>query len=162
MPWKETRVMDERMRFIGAVIEDPRGNFTRLCARFGVSRAKGYKWLARYRELGPAGLEDRKPVALTCPHRTPDEVVDRVVALRKQFPFDGPKKLRARLRVIEGPKFAVPAASTIGEILDRVTTGPVGSHFHRYHRLPEHQPVARRRTSPCGRRREIESSRALQ
>jgi transposase InsO family protein len=119
MPWKETRVMDERMRFIGAVIEDPRGNFTRLCARFGISRAKGYKWLARYRELGPAGLEDRKPVALTCPHRTPDEVVDRVVALRKQFPFDGPKKLRARLRVIEGPKFAVPAASTIGEILDR-------------------------------------------
>jgi hypothetical protein len=25
MPWKETRVVDERMRFIAATLEDPRG-----------------------------------------------------------------------------------------------------------------------------------------
>jgi hypothetical protein len=64
---------------------------------FGISRAKGYKWLERYREEGPKGLEDRMPVARSCPHRTPDAVVDRVVALRKEFPFDGLEKLRARL-----------------------------------------------------------------
>ncbi len=40
MPWKETRVVDERMRFIAAVLEDPCGNFALLCRRFGVSRAK--------------------------------------------------------------------------------------------------------------------------
>lgn len=118
MPWKETRVVDERVRFIAAVQEDPRGNFARLCGRFGISRAKGYKWLARYREGGPAGLLDRKPVPGSCPHRTSEQVEDRVVELRKQLPQYGPKKLRAIL-LEQAPELAIPAASTIGDILDR-------------------------------------------
>ena len=119
MPWKETRPVDERLRFIAAVQEDPKGNFTRLCARFGISRAKGYKWVERYEQLGPAGLEDRKPIARLCPHRTADPVVDRVVAMRKQHPHDGPKKLRVRLLDLHEPSLRVPAASTIGDILER-------------------------------------------
>jgi transposase InsO family protein len=118
MPWKETRIVEERLRFIAAVLEDPKGNFARLCARFGISRAKGYKWVARYRELGPEGLVDRKPIARVFPHRTPDEVVDRILGLRKEHPFDGPKTLRAMLIESE-PTITVPAASTIGDILDR-------------------------------------------
>ena len=115
MPWKDTRVMDERIQFIAAVQTDPRGNFTRLCERFGISRAKGYKWVARYEQHGPGGLEDLPPRARSCPHKTGDEVIDRVVAERKAHPFDGPKKLRRRMldRGVE----VVPAASTIGEIL---------------------------------------------
>jgi putative transposase len=115
VPWKDTRVMDERIQFIAAVQADPRGNFTRLCERFGISRAKGYKWVARYEQYGPGGLEDLPPRARSCPHKTEDEVIDRVVAERKAHPFDGPKKLRRRMldRGVE----AVPAASTIGEIL---------------------------------------------
>jgi putative transposase len=118
VPWKEIRPVDERIRFIAAVQEDPKGNFAQLCRRFGIHRSKGYKWLRRYNEQGPAGLEDRKPVAHECPHRTPDEVVDRIVAMRKEYPYDGPRKLRVRLLKRE-PKLALPAASTIGEILDR-------------------------------------------
>lgn len=119
MPWKETCLVDERIRFIAAVKEDPRGNFTRLCERFGISRAKGYKWLARYQALGPAGLEDKKPVPLECPHKTPDAVVDVILGLRKQHPFDGPKKLRAMMLAMAGDEVVVPAASTIGDILGR-------------------------------------------
>lgn len=37
MPWRETLTVDERIKFIAAVQADPRGNFTRLCARFGIS-----------------------------------------------------------------------------------------------------------------------------
>jgi putative transposase len=118
MPWKETRPVDERIRFIAAVKEDPRGNFTRLCQRFGISRAKGYKWLARYEEQGPAGMEDRKPAPRTCPHRTAEDVADLVVELRKKYPFDGPKKLRQQLITLH-PTALVPAASTIGDILKR-------------------------------------------
>jgi putative transposase len=118
MPWKETRPVDERIRFIAAVKEDPRGNFTRLCQRFGISRTKGYKWLARYEAHGPAGLEDRKPAPKTRPHRTPNEVGDLVVALRKKYPFDGPKKLREQLLTLY-PTVEIPAASTIGDILKR-------------------------------------------
>jgi transposase InsO family protein len=119
VPWKEIRAVDERLRFIAAVQEDPRGNFSRLCERFGISRAKGYKWVQRYRELGPTGLEDRKPIARSCPHRTPDAVVDRILALRKEHPHDGPEKLRAQLLELRERGLRVPAASTIGEILDR-------------------------------------------
>ena len=119
MPWKETRPVEQRIQFIAAVAEDPRGNFARLCERFGISRAKGYKWLRRYDELGAAGLEDRQPIALSCPHRTPPAVIDRIVELRKGHPFDGPKKLRARLLAAGDAEIVVPAASTIGEILDR-------------------------------------------
>jgi transposase InsO family protein len=111
--------VDERVRFIAAVQQDPKGNFTQLCARFGISRAKGYKWVARYDELGPAGLEDRKPVPQACPHRTPDAIVDRILELRKRYPFDGPKKLRTMLLSAEEPNLVVPAASTIGDILNR-------------------------------------------
>jgi len=118
MPWKEVRSVDQRMQFIAAVQADPKGNFHQLCRSFGISRSKGYKWLERFRQMGPRGLEDQKPIAKSFPHRTPDEVVDRVVELRKKHPFDGPKKLRARLLVLE-PTLTVPAASTIGDILDR-------------------------------------------
>jgi putative transposase len=115
VPWKESRAMDERVRFIAAIHEDPRGNFTQLCERFGISRNKGYKWLARYKELGPSGLEDRAPVARSCPHKTDDAIADRVVAERKDHPHDGPKKLRQRM--LDKGELAIPAASTIGEIL---------------------------------------------
>jgi transposase InsO family protein len=119
VPWKDIRPVDDRVRFIAAVKEDPRGNFAELCRRFGIHRSKGYKWLQRYREHGPAGLEDRKPIAQSCPHKTPDDVVDRVVAMRKEHPWDGPKKLRERLLELGGYERHVPAASTIGDILDR-------------------------------------------
>jgi transposase InsO family protein len=110
--------MDERIRFIAAVKDDPRGNFSRLCERFGISRAKGYKWLQRYRDHGAEGLHDRKPVPHSCPHKTSGALEDRVVALRKQWPYYGPKKLRAMLLEVR-PKLEVPAASTIGDILER-------------------------------------------
>jgi transposase InsO family protein len=107
------------MRFIAAVLENPKGNFARLCEQFGISRTKGYKCVARYKELGPAGLEDRKPVPKTCPHKTPDSVVDVVLELRKKHPFDGPKKLRSMMLDMAGDELVVPAASTIGDILAR-------------------------------------------
>ena len=119
MPWKDIRPVDERHRFITAVQEDPRGNFAALCRRFGISRSKGYKWLERFRAFSWSGLEDRKPVALSCPHRTGEEVVGRIVAMRKEHPFDGPKKLRERLLALSDEQLAVPAASTIGDILGR-------------------------------------------
>lgn len=118
MPWKETRVVDERMRFVVAVQEDPRGNFAALCRQFGISRAKGYKWLARHAAFGPSGLESRPPVARSHPNQTSAAMVDRVVELRKERPHDGPKKLRALL-LEQAPELAIPAASTIGDILDR-------------------------------------------
>jgi len=49
----------------------------------GVSVRTAYKWLARFREEGPAGLHDRSSAPRRCPHATPREQVEAVIALRR-------------------------------------------------------------------------------
>jgi putative transposase len=46
MPWTETEPMKERMRFVA---DAERGLYcmSELCARYGISRRTGYKWLDR-------------------------------------------------------------------------------------------------------------------
>jgi putative transposase len=61
MPFKESCAMDERMRFIGYVLSGE-ASMTELCEAFSISRKTGYKWVARYEEFGPAGLEERPSV----------------------------------------------------------------------------------------------------
>ena len=46
MPWKETCVMDERMRFIARLLDGE--SMSRLCEEFGISRKTGYKIWNRY------------------------------------------------------------------------------------------------------------------
>src|SRR5919199_3922971 len=49
----------------------------------GVSERTCSKWIARYRAEGAAGLLDRSSAPRSIPHRTPDELVEVIVALRK-------------------------------------------------------------------------------
>ena len=116
MPWKETRPVDERLRFITLVNESD-DSFVEICRQIGISRKTGYKWVTRYEEQGLPGLLERVSVPRTTPHGTCDELVMAVLELRKDHPTWGPKKLRARLQALG--KEAVPAASTIGELLRR-------------------------------------------
>jgi putative transposase len=118
VPWKETCKVDQRLEFIAAVKADPRGNFTRLCEQFGVSRQTGYALLARYQERGPEALTDRPPRAYQCPHKTAAALEDLVVEMRKKHSTEGPKKLVERLAKAH-PEHVRPAASTVGEILKR-------------------------------------------
>lgn len=117
MPWREVCPMDEKVRFVAAVLAEEQ-SMTELCESFGVSRKTGYKWLLRYREHGPQGLH-----ALSrAPHRVPWAIAQAqagaILGVRRAHPSWGPKKLRAKL--IEGAsEQAWPAASTIGELLRR-------------------------------------------
>src|SRR5438034_4658812 len=115
MPWKESRVVDERLCFIAACSESEE-SFAGLCRRFGISRRVGYKWLDRYDELGPVGLLDRPPVARVHPAQTPAAVVDVLLTARKEQPSWGPRKLRDWLGE-QNTSQRWPAPSTIGEIL---------------------------------------------
>jgi transposase InsO family protein len=118
VPWEETSIVDQRLQFIAAVQQEPRGNFSKLCERFGISRQTGYALLARYNERGADALQDRPPRARNCPHRTDSGVEDLLVEARKQHADEGPKKLLARLAKTH-PQVTLPAASTVGEILKR-------------------------------------------
>src|ERR1044072_2586578 len=53
-----------------------------VAAELGVSRATGFKWLARFRAEGAAGLVDRSSRAHRIPGRTPPRLEARIVNLR--------------------------------------------------------------------------------
>ncbi len=69
MPWKESSVMEERLRFVARLLENE--PMTGLCREFGISRKTGYKIFNRYKEQG---LE-----AFTGRSRRPVRVVSREV-----------------------------------------------------------------------------------
>jgi putative transposase len=88
-----------------------------VARRFETTRTTLYAWTERYRTRGRAGLEDRRPVAVKCPHKTAAGVEEAILRARERFGW-GPKKLRHVL-MREHPEKTWPAASTIGDILDR-------------------------------------------
>jgi transposase InsO family protein len=115
MPWKETRAMDARARFV-IEAEAAEESFAAICRRYEISRQKGYKWLERWRAEGAAGLADRSRAPHNCPHTIRDEVRERLLELKAAHPKWGPKKLKGWLLLNE-PDFPCPAASTIGDAL---------------------------------------------
>src|SRR5258708_21247026 len=96
MPWQETSPVDQRERFI----QDHRLDLytmVELCARYGVSRKTGYKWLDRFEEDGRHGLRDRSRAPHQCPHRITPAVAAVISAPRRPHPSSGPAKPLARL-----------------------------------------------------------------
>ncbi len=61
MPWKESSVMDEGMRFVIRLKDGE--SMAALCREFGISRKTGYKILDRYEQCGVEGLSDLRPPA---------------------------------------------------------------------------------------------------
>ena len=126
MPWHETKPMSERSRFI-ALYEERLFTMSELCARFGIARKTGYKWLARYQEAGLPGLADHSRAPHTCPHRLRPQVEAALLKARAAHPTWGPKKLVAFLQRRQ-PDLVLPAPSTVGELLRRQgLTQPRGS-----------------------------------
>lgn len=97
MPWREIRAMDEKILFIA---DHLRGvdSHTQLCARYGISRKTGYKWLGRYHEQALEGLAEHTRGPHHCPTATPYALRQAVIELRQssRVPL-GAKKIRALL-----------------------------------------------------------------
>ncbi len=117
MPWKESRAMDERRRFMEEW-EKGEEDVTELCRRYGIARQTGYKWAKRYAEEGEEGLAERSRVPHHCPQAMSEAVAKAIVALRREHPRWGPRKLRAYLQARQ-PRRRWPATSSIGALLSR-------------------------------------------
>lgn len=116
MVWKVSCAMSVREEFVTlSVVEG--ANVRELCRRFGVSPKTGYKWLARFRAGGMAGLADRSRRPAVSPGETSAEMVGLIVALRAKHPAWGGRKLKRRLEDLQHA--GVPVASTITGILRR-------------------------------------------
>jgi len=116
MPWQEVDTMTLRREFI-MLAQQEDSNISELCKIFGISRKTGYKWLNRFDAYGDVGLMNRS----RRPHRTPfksHECIEAaIVALRKEHPAWGGRKIKSRLKKLGHPD--IPAASTITGILHR-------------------------------------------
>ena len=90
MPWRTATMVTERARF---VLEAERSflPFAELCRRHGISRPTGHKWLNRYRAEGLTGLEDRSHRPHSCPHLTPEPVIQRILRIRRNRGWGAPK-----------------------------------------------------------------------
>lgn len=113
--WRKTTV-DQREEMVLMWLS---GRYTgeEVARRFETSRTSLYAWTERYRASGRSGLEDRRPVAQSCPHKTTAEIEEAILKVRKRYGW-GPKKLR-RVLMREHPDVLWPYPSTIGDILTR-------------------------------------------
>lgn len=113
MPWECKTVEDQRKEFAQAAAVC--GNFSALCREYGITRRTGYKWLERY-EAGQA-MSDRSRQPQHSPNRTPPEVEQLVLDVRKENPGWGAKTIRHVLEQ-QGCK-DLPCVKTVNNILNR-------------------------------------------
>ena len=52
-----------------------------LAREFGITRAAGYKWLKRYKEAGPDGLEEQSRRPKSVPLATAEDIVVSVLGM---------------------------------------------------------------------------------
>ena len=117
MVWMEKSTMSLREEFVALASQDG-ANKRELCRRFGISPKTGYKWLARAAEDLPAAqaLADRSRRPRTSPARSPEAVEQAVLAMRREHPAWGGRKIARRLVDLNQ---APLAPSTVTHILHR-------------------------------------------
>jgi len=116
MPWKAKAVMFLREEFI---VRAERGDASvaALCREYGISRKTAYKWLTRFEKGGFRALADMVKKPRSSPLQVAADVAVEVVAIRRQHPTWGAKKIREMMRR-QGDK-EVPSLRTTARILER-------------------------------------------
>ncbi|MBI2063926.1 MAG: helix-turn-helix domain containing protein [Candidatus Yanofskybacteria bacterium] len=71
-------------------------NVARTCRYFGISRYTFYFWLKRYKNKGVEGLYDLSRKPKTSPRSTSDQIINKIIKLRKGRGL-GPVKISRRL-----------------------------------------------------------------
>jgi len=139
MPWKEESTMSLREAFIEQALEEG-ANISELCRCYAISRKTGYKWLARYRQGGQAGLSDASRRPKHSPKRTPAGVEAVLVEVRQAHPTWSGYKIKASLQ--RTGREDLPAHSTINAILKRQgQIDPQASQKHQaFQRFEQERP----------------------
>jgi transposase InsO family protein len=117
MPWKESSVMDERLRFVARLLEGEQMSL--LCREFGISRKTGYKIFDRYKDHGLEGLTDRSRRPVRYANQLAHQVETAIVRAKQDKPHWGARKIRELLVRRLAGDVRIPAKSTIHAVLDR-------------------------------------------
>jgi transposase InsO family protein len=141
MPWKASSVMEERLRFVGRLLDGE--TMSEVCREFGISRKTGYKIFDRYREHGLEALTDRSRRPVRYANQLPPPIESLIVRLKGEKPHWGARKIRELLVRRLAGDIRVPARSTIHAVLDRHGfVKRVGRPRHRAHGTPLSQGAA--------------------
>ena len=116
MPWKESCLVDERMKFVARLLEGER--MAELCREYGISRKTGYKIWNRYQHIGLNGLTDRSRRPIRYAHQLPMQIEAAIVRFKTEKPSWGAPKIREIL-ARKYPDVRTPAKSTVHAVLDR-------------------------------------------
>ena len=135
MPWKAQDTMSLKHEFVALAMKDG-ANRRELCRRFGISPQTGYKWLQRHGAEGAVGLAERSRRPLSSPGASPGLIEEPVLALRREHPAWGGRKISRRLRDLG---LAQVAPSTVTSILHRhglitLEASQAAAHWQRFER----------------------------
>jgi transposase InsO family protein len=138
MPWNVSGVLEKRKEFLADYVSEE-WTMSELCRRYGISRVTGYELLHRFEGGGAPALCSRSHAPYHHPNQTPAAIERLVLEQRRVHPQWGPRKLK---KILEDrhPQLAIPAASTIGGMLDR--EGLTRHRTKRRHVEPQTQPFA--------------------
>lgn len=139
------------------------GSVSAACRHMNYSRSQFYEIKRRFQLEGFQGLIDRPPIAKSHPNQKSQRVVDRVLALTRQYPARGQLFIAAQLR-LEGLRVS---ASTVRNIWTKRALGHrlrrwlwVEEHYRQHGlKLTEEQIKELERLNPCLRERHVESAR---
>ena len=141
---EQNRVVAWRLKLLRQANDLPRG-VAQTCRHFGLSRKTFYKWRARYKTHGDAGLCDRPRAPLHCPRTTPRTIISKILYLRERYRF-GPSRITSYLNRFHNIDVA---RSTVHRILIRYGMNrlpvnqrrqPTGRPWHRYEKAqPGHR-----------------------
>jgi len=118
------------------------GKARKACRHFGVARSTFYLSRDRYRKFGDEGLRSRRHGAHNHPNKTPDEVVEKILHLRRTYPM-GPIRIVWYLqryhdiKTSDATVYRVCKRHGLNKLPHRV--GRRAVHTHRYEkRVPGH------------------------
>jgi len=97
--------------------QQPGTNIRELCRRFQVSPKTYYKWRWRYQRQANEGLKNQPRRPQHSPRKSPAEIEEAILDLRRQYPYWGARKLQSVWQQSLGKE--APARSTIQDILKR-------------------------------------------
>jgi transposase InsO family protein len=117
MPWKESSVMEERLRFVARLLDGE--GMSDVCREFGISRKTGYKIFNRYKDDGLEALTDRSRRPVHYANQLPDQIERMIVRCKQDKPHWGARKIRELLVRRLAGDVRIPAKSTVHATLDR-------------------------------------------
>ncbi|MFG6469347.1 IS481 family transposase [Roseateles sp. BYS87W] len=117
MVWMEKSTVSQRQEFVHLARQDGT-NVRALCRQFGISPKTGYKWIGRFESAMGDGqvLHDRSRRPQNSPARSSTTIEQAVLALRREHPAWGGRKIARRLMDLGQAEIA---PSTVTHILHR-------------------------------------------